>query len=314
MNEPETPEEKPRVVLRKETPETRERRAEEFVPQYVHLPERPRSAGTRNLQLGVLCIGFALVLLVIANVLSGSRTLLPLASCLLAFTLLWVLARMHLFHQRNGVFLAVGLVFLLGGALAFFERGYSAASRFAHMPTMADLPATLAPAATPAPEIAVEPRSLTQVFGKVDAVTTGRRVEVLKDSRVSVKGEPYLIKQGEMLALDEMKGDRAIVSVGDMRISLASSDVQIVSGANDEKPAPATEAPTTPAEITKRAQLEAVRRYPALGKKDSPENEIYIETFRELRNTGSDLLKDPEWPIHLADSIARKEGWERQGE
>ena len=68
----------------------------------------------------------------------------------------------------------------------------------------------------------------------------------------------------------------------------------------------------TAAQVTQRAQKEALRRYPALGVKDSPANILFVETYRELRNSGSDALKDAEWPIHLADSLARREGWEKK--
>ncbi len=68
----------------------------------------------------------------------------------------------------------------------------------------------------------------------------------------------------------------------------------------------------TPAQITQRSQKEAIRRYPALGIKNSPENLLFIEMYRELRNTNSELLKDPEWPLDVAQMLARKEGWGKE--
>jgi hypothetical protein len=54
-----------------------------------------------------------------------------------------------------------------------------------------------------------------------------------------------------------------------------------------------------------------MRRYPALAAADSPENQIYIETYRELKGTRPDFFEDPDWPLQLADLIARNEGWQR---
>ncbi len=313
MDKPETPIENLRGLLHKESAETRPKKTGEFVPQYVDLPMKPKPAGVRNLQLGLLFLGLALVLLVIANLLTGSRALLPLAACLLAFTLLWVLARLHVFHQRNGVFLAVGMTCLLGAVLAFFERGYVAAERFARVTAASsETPATVVPV-PPAPEPEL-PLLTRELGGKTAESPTGRRVRMLKDARVVVDGKPYLLKAGEVLPLDEVKGGETIVLVNDLRISLASDGVQILGEAPAEKVAAPPALLETPAQITKRAQEEAVRRYPALGDKDSQENAIYVETYRELKNSGSDFLKDPEWPLHLADSIAKKEHWERKGE
>ena len=71
--------------------------------------------------------------------------------------------------------------------------------------------------------------------------------------------------------------------------------------------------PETPAQITERAQKEAIRRYPALGEKDSPENQLFIETFQELKHTGADdFFADPEWPLQLAELLAKRENWQRQ--
>ncbi len=315
MNTPETPIENLRGLLHKEPAEQRAKKpAEEFVPQYVHLPTRPKPPGVRNLQLGLVFIGLALVLLVVASLLSGTRALLPLAACLLAFTLLWVLARLHVFHQRNGVFLAVGMVCLLGSVLAFFERGYVAAERFARVAAVNAEPVQV----DPAPVVKEEkepalPLLTSELGGKAAAPANGRRVRILKDARVSVDGKLYLLQAGEVLPLGEVKGGETVVLVDNLRISLSSDGVELLADAPVEKTAlPPAADEETPAQITARAQQEAVRRYPALAQKESAENQIYVDTYRELKVSGSAFLKDPEWPIHLADSIAKREGWKRE--
>src|SRR4051812_45530938 len=76
-----------------------------FEPRYVELPAlRERGYGRRNLFLGSFLVICALALLAVAVLLAGSRAVLTLATCLVTFTGLFVLARLHIFRQRNGVF------------------------------------------------------------------------------------------------------------------------------------------------------------------------------------------------------------------
>ena len=60
----------------------------------------------------------------------GPKALLSLAVCLLTFTALFVLARMHIFRQRNGGFLALGIVCLFGAAMPLIELGFDALDTF----------------------------------------------------------------------------------------------------------------------------------------------------------------------------------------
>jgi hypothetical protein len=62
--------------------------------------------------------------------------------------------------------------------------------------------------------------------------------------------------------------------------------------------------------ITLSAQREAIRRFPALGIKDSLENAVFVETFQRLRESGNtEFFANPEWPIALADQLAKRDGW-----
>jgi hypothetical protein len=64
------------------------------------------------------------------------------------------------------------------------------------------------------------------------------------------------------------------------------------------------------AEVTRNSQQEAMRRYPALSVKDSLENAVFISTYKQLREAGSDeFFADPKWPMTLADMLAKREGW-----
>ena len=82
--------------------------------------------------------------------------------------------------------------------------------------------------------------------------------------------------------------------------------------------APTTAAPPPSpadlAEITASAQREAMRRYPALAIKDSLENAAFVATYNQLKETGgTDFFANPEWPIELAELLAKREGWNRSG-
>ncbi len=66
------------------------------------------------------------------------------------------------------------------------------------------------------------------------------------------------------------------------------------------------------AQATNRAIIEVRRRYPALGHPGSPENQIYLESYKELERLRPDFFEKPEWPIHLAEIVAKREGWRRQ--
>ncbi len=66
------------------------------------------------------------------------------------------------------------------------------------------------------------------------------------------------------------------------------------------------------AQATNRSIIEVRRRYPALGVDGSPENRVYLEAYRELERLRPDFFEKPEWPIHLAEIVAKREGWRRQ--
>lgn len=286
--------------------------AGEFVPQYIDLPPRRKTAATKNLQIGAVLLGVALNLGLCGNYLAGSRALLPLVSCLAAFTLLWVLARVRLFRQGNGVFLAIGMICLLGTTIALLEIGYR--SMTGRSDTARILAESSTPAATPAdpgtssPKSESEPPLLTKEMNIQPPPLDARVVKVLKDSKVTVGRKSYLLATGERFILDEVKDGLVIFKANELLLSLPADAVEIIGA----EAAPVASAPDdeTPAQVTHRAQQQAIRRYPALGVKDSPQNELFLQTYRDLRISGNDALKDPEWPLHVADSLAKREGWE----
>jgi hypothetical protein len=58
-----------------------------------------------------------------------------------------------------------------------------------------------------------------------------------------------------------------------------------------------------------------IKRYPKIAEKDSAENRSYLEAYRELKASGEEsFFEDPQWPLKLADSVAKRESWEKPRE
>jgi hypothetical protein len=323
--------ETPRSYLPKlaEPPAPEEKEAK-IVPRYVEIPAlREHGFGPRNLFWGVATLLLALVLLVAALFFAGPKAAVYLVTALLTFTALFVLSRLHVFRQRNGGFFALALVCLLGAAIPLLESGLVALKNMAVRSASATSPAPVAPT------LDVPPPLLTQSFALSKPEGQGKQVKVLKDSRVTIDERAFLIKAGDVFPFLEAKGGEATFAVRDLRVSLPANVVEVidpnavahgVTGARSEpahpEPAVATNEPPPPAApsaedlaaITMSAQREAIRRYPALGIKDSLENGAFVSTYQQLKEAGgSDFFSNPEWPLELAELLAKREGWARGG-
>ena len=311
-------------------------REEKLLPRYVEVPAlRERGFGRRNLVWGVVTLVLALVLLGAAVVLAGQKAVLSLAACLVTCAALFVLARMHVFRQRNGGFLAIAVVVLLGAAVPLLDRGYALLAGLSQ------------PAANAAPRtVEAEPPLLTQSFALTKPDPAQPQVKALKDSRVVIGEKPFLIRAGDVFPLLEAKAGEVTFAVRDLRVALPVTVVEIFGGklaketresamaaalgavtaaetpkpetvANAAQPAPEaakTDAAASPdlAAITRSAQLEAMRRYPALAVKDSLENEAFVTNYRQLKDSGdTGFFANPEWPLELAELLATRNGWPR---
>ena len=326
MKTPESPRAYPTSLGESQPAEGRE---EKLVPRYVHAPAlRDHGLGPRNLFWGVALLVVALIMLVVAIFLSGAQAMVSVATCLLTFTALFVLTRLHVFRQRNGGFLALGLVCLIGASIPLVEKAYSAAK---------GIVGSRNPSASPVVALhSDEPDTplLSQSFALPPPKGDGKQVKVLRDSRVVIADKPFLIKAGDRFPLVGAKGDQTTFAVRDLHVSLPSNVVEVVDptalakGVNSTPatlPGTAATAPKSGAkgnaaedaeltELTRNAQQEAMRRYPALAIKDSLENAMYVSTYKTLRDSGSDdFFANPEWPIELAELLAKREGWNRGG-
>jgi hypothetical protein len=63
--------------------------------------------------------------------------------------------------------------------------------------------------------------------------------------------------------------------------------------------------PHTYAEAVNAAQHLAVARYPDLGKAGTAFNTRFVAAYHRLRFEDPNFFSDPDWPLHLADAIAR---------
>ena len=323
--------ENPRSYLPRLTdPQAADEREERVLPRYVELRAlREHGFGPRNLFWGVFTLVLALILLVVALFFAGPKAFLSLATTLLTFTVLFVLSRLHIFRQRNGAFLALALVCLLGASIPLVERALSV------LETLARQQASTAASPVTAPgQVDAGPPLLTQSFALAKPEGPALNVKVLKDSRVVIGERPFLINAGDLFSLIEAKTDEVTFAVRDLQVSLPANVVEIMdpkavargvaAAASPQPPqvapgatkpsAAALPSPPDLAEITIGAQQEAIRRYPALGTKDSLENAAFVSTYKQLKDAGgADFFANPEWPIELAELLAKREGWNRGG-
>jgi hypothetical protein len=306
--------------------------SDEYAPRYVDVPARQRGvrAGRRNLLWGIALLCAALLLLGFAVLIgTGARAVLwPIVS-MITFTALWVLARLRLFHQRNGVFFALSIVALLGSALAISEYGFE---RLAGARPVGPLPNV---ATSDSGEVAsarerTEPPLLSEALHLMPPdPSEGSRVKILQDSQVTVARKNYRVQAGETFPLDNAKDGFVTFVAGEFSAKVPQADVQILgpqralagskatkNSAHAGLSASEKEHERDPAdvEIERRARAEALRRFPALASQGSPENQEFLTAYNQLKEKHSAMLDDPEWPIRLAESLAQQSQWEEAPE
>ncbi len=74
---------------------------------------------------------------------------------------------------------------------------------------------------------------------------------------------------------------------------------------------PAVDASDPNAKAVNQAMIEVRRRYPAVGQDGTPENRAYLSAYKELERLRPDFFENPQWPLKLADLVAKSEGWKR---
>ena len=357
MNPAETPIDSLRSLRRK--PETRTGSAAdqetpegEFEPRYLDVPRRRRAqlAAERNLKWGLAVLLLSLGLIGAALIVSGPRALVPVVICLVTLTVLWTMARLRVFHQRNGVFFATAIVCLLGASVPMVERGYVELDRMAHAsPATSDSVAVATPSASieqapPASQKATEPPPVASIEPDVDlpslvdelkvpvpSDSNASLVRVIESTKVMVGRKPYMLNAGDTFTLQDIKNGRVTflanglsLSVPEKAVELMSAAVAEADGANAQPgEAPAAIAPPrseqphvsdreTSGDATALAQEEAIRRYPAIGIKGSVENALFLERFHKMKEERPEFFDEEEWPLFLAEGVAKEQGWVRK--
>ena len=344
MNPPETPIDTLRSLRRK--PETRTgTRAEsesgegDFEPRYLDVPRRRRAqlAAERNLKWGLAVLLLSLGLIGAAIIVSGPRALVPVVICLVTLTILWTMARLRVFHQRNGVFFATAIVCLLGASVPMVERGYVELDRMAHAAPAASAPVAAAESSAPAkapepppePVAALEPEMdlpslVDELKVPVPSDPKANLVRIVENTKIMVGRKSYMLNAGDIFIHEGTKNGQVTFRANDLRPSVPEQFVELMKagggetvGANETL---ASIAPPRPVQsrvtdrdpdATARAQEEAMRRYPAIGIEGSVENTLFIERMRKLKQERPEFFDEDEWPLFLAEGVAKEHGWVR---
>ena len=307
----------------------------DYRPQYLDLPPR-QGGGVRNVLLGVLLIFAAALVLSYATYLTGPRAILPLGVALLTAVTLFALARLRVFKQRNGSFLAVGLICLLGVLVPLVEYALSRGGAVRAEVNDGSTPASQAPAG--GRKASSGPQLLTEAFNLQPPASDAFAFRVRQDLQVDMNGKKYVIKEGDQFAVSDVTGEDVLFAAGGEQIALPLGMVEMLGSpdssasatpppetglpGNEATPAsanPANVAATSekkgPVNITEEAQREAIRRFPAIGVRNSRENQLFIDSYQELKMSGADdFFANPQWPLALADMLAKRHGWTQPGQ
>ncbi len=283
--------------------------------------EKPRTANDEQVDLGNLAIGAGLLLSAflifwMAQYLPNRVAVRTLVASFGTFALVWVLYRTRVFQRQHGGLIATGAVALFAAALPFVERGFLSLDRAAKaglagetakpenetgpgntlpVPTRQNAPAAPSPAIPPPP---VEDDTVRELVATEPPASAGKIILVKDDAKLSINGKKFLIKAGSKFPFTKLEdgivtfvanGQEATIDVGMVKITGASQE--------------------TPEAIEKMAQVELMRRYPAIGVKDSPENELFVGRIKELRLEMPALFKNPRWPLEIGEQLAAQEGW-----
>ena len=291
-------------------------------PRFLDIPTSlERSRGPRNLTLGIVCLALALIAYWLGRYYAPQTATITLLTSLGSFGVLWLLQNFRLLRQRHGALLGLGLVALFGAALPFVSGGFRhldnlARERLSEGPaveTSAPLSIPTLATAPPAPSEPILEKTAPPAPVEDDIVRefvalpldekAGKVIRIKEDCIVKIEGRKWRLKSGQLYKFKSLDDGQVTFAAGDQDVTIAM-DFVAFTGASQE----------TPAKITQMAQEEAVLRYPALGDKDSAENELFRMRVIELKNDAEMrelFFKDPKWPLVLAVQLAADKGWKR---
>lgn len=277
-------------------------------------------ADLTNLAVAAGLLSGAFLLFWMGSYLANHVALRALVASFGTFALVWVLYRVRIFHRPHGGLIAAGAVALFAAALPFVERGFKKLDHVAKTglggesekpagESAAQLPVPTRETAPPAPVASVpstpQPQPEDDVVRELIApepdASAGKLITVLRDVQITMpNGKKYRIREGSRFPYTKFEDGLVTFQASGQDATINGTDVKF-GGASRE----------TPREITQLAQVEAMRRYPALGVKGSDENQLYLARVADLKNEMPDLMKDPHWPLLIAEELAAHEGWKR---
>lgn len=270
-----------------------------------------------NLALGAGLLLSALLIFWMGLYLPSHVALRAVVASFGTFALVWVLYRVRIFHRPHGGLIAAGSVALFAAAFPFIDRGFQKLDHAARtglageaakpatepaadlpVPTQAKHPAPPVETNAPPPEDDVV-RELTPPAPNPSA---GKLIRVTQDVQIGIGGKRFIIRAGGQFPFKKLADGTVTFQAGDQEVTIDSAMVTFTGQSKE-----------TPEEITKLAKVELVRRYPAIGKQDSPENEMFVARIKELQVEMPELFKNPRWPLELGEQLAAQEGWQRAG-
>ncbi len=278
-------------------------------------------ADVTNLAIAAGLLLSAFLIFWMGSYLANHVALRTLVASFGTFALVWVLYRLRVFHRPHGGLIVAGSVALLAAALPFAERGFqkldhAAKTGLADDPTKREfepveqLPVPnrqTAPAAPASPSAALpekstppEPEPVGELIAPEPPPSATNVIIVMRESEITINGRKYRIHEGSKFPFTKFEDGIVTFQANGQDATISGSVVKFTGAPKD-----------TPKEIMQLAQTEAMRRYPALADKNSDENKLYIARAAELKDEMPDLMKDPHWPLIIAEQIAAQEGWKR---
>jgi len=313
------------VLLVNPTQDTRQTDAPASTEQ---APARPSEQATRpqpaadgapldlpNIALGAGLLLSAFLVFWMGLYLPNHVAMRTLAASLGTFALVWVLYRLRVFRRPYGGLIVAGAVALFAAVLPFVERMFKQLDSAARTSLAGAQPDRVVEPAAPLPvptrqtqpEISVprsEPPPEDETVRELPAPaidpSAGRLIRVIQDAKVSIDGRKYLIRTGSQFPLKEFKDGTVTFRAGEHEVTIDANLVTFTGKSME-----------TPAAMQKLAEFELMRRYPAVGKKGSPENELFVERIKELRVTLPELFDNPRWPLDIGEQLAAQQGWKR---
>ena len=272
-------------------------------------------ADVTNLALGAGLLLSALLIFWLGLYLSNHVALRTLVASFGTFALVWVLDRLRIFHRPHGGLIAAGSVALFAAALPFIERGFqkldsaakaglagepakpaSESAQDLPVPTRQNNPGV----PPPTPSAPPEDDTVHDLIAPAPDPSVGKIILVKQDATVPIGGKKFLIHAGSKFPFKKLEDGMVTFQAGKQEVTIG---VEMVSFGGQSK--------ETPEEITKLAKTELMRRYPAIGVKDSPENEMFVARINDLKTELPDIFKNPRWPLEIGEQLAAQEGWTR---